>query len=112
MDLAFLLRDYARRPQYKGDADAFNAAADEIERLHDLLFGVGGWISCEDRMPTDGQTVAFVVRSENRLEYLNWRVLGGVYTSGPCGGFSVPGMTVDAWFWMPMAEAPDMRPNV
>ena len=71
-----------------------------------LTEGLGAWVSTGERMPEEGQSVAFVVRAFNRLEYLNGKVLGGYYRAGPFGGFGVPGMTVDAWYWMPIPAAP------
>lgn len=74
--------------------------------------GLGGWIPCSERMPDDGQTVAFVVRASNRLEYMNGRVLGGKYSVQKySGGFSVPGLVVDAWYWLPLPDAPALPPN-
>lgn len=37
---------------------------------------LGSWISTADRLPEDGASVAFVVRSTGTFEYLNGRVLG------------------------------------
>lgn len=69
--------------------------------------GGGPWIPCADKMPEDGQTVAFVVRAGGRFEYLNGRVLGGMFKPSPFGGdFSVPGMAMCADFWRPIPEAP------
>ena len=60
--------------------------------------GLGGWVPCEGRLPQDGQTVAFVVKAEIMLGYMNGRVLGGRFHAGPGGAnFSVPGLAVDAW---------------
>ena len=67
-----------------------------------------GWVSVEDRMPEDGQSVAFVVRSSGHFGYLDGTVLGGIYLANRyTGGFSVPGLTVDAWFWMPLPPPPN-----
>lgn len=63
------------------------------------------WIPVSERMPSDGQNVAFVVKSDLH-DYLDGRILGGRYTSGIAGGFSVPGMHVLASHWMPLPDAP------
>ena len=84
--------------------DQTNAAA----RGSELSAELGAWIRSEDRLPEDGQSVAFVVRASNRLDYMNGKVLGGYFRAGPFGGFGVPGMTVDAWYWMPLPPAPEV----
>lgn len=63
------------------------------------------WISVKDQLPEDGQTVAFVVKNSFH-DYLEGRVLGGKYIAGVAGGFSVPGMTNNAYYWMPLPDAP------
>lgn len=63
------------------------------------------WIPVSESMPTDGQNVAFVVKSDMH-DRINGRVLGGRYTTGLGGGFSVPGMHVLASHWMPLPDAP------
>jgi hypothetical protein len=68
---------------------------------------VQGWISVKDRLPDDGQTVAFVVDCKNpNWDHLHGRVLGGLYLGTKNGGFSVPGLTVNASHWMPLPAAP------
>lgn len=64
------------------------------------------WIPVLERLPEDGQNVAFVVKSELH-DYLHGRILGGRYTAGISGGFSVPGMSCLASHWMPLPDAPD-----
>lgn len=69
--------------------------------------GGGPWVSCGEKMPEEDQTVAFVVRASNLLEYLNGRVLGGMYRYSKFGGgFSVPGMEFPATYWRPIPAAP------
>lgn len=69
--------------------------------------GGGPWIPCGEQMPEDGQTVAFVARAGGTFEYLNGRVLGGMYRPSPFSGdFSVPGMTLQATYWRPIPEGP------
>jgi len=69
---------------------------------------LGSWISTADRLPEDGASVAFVVRSTGTFEYLNGRVLGGTYSAQRySGGFGVPGLVMDASFWMPLPPAPN-----
>lgn len=63
------------------------------------------WINVNERLPNDGEIVAFVVKSSIN-GYLDGRVLGGIYRSGVSGGFSVPDMTTLAYFWMPLPKAP------
>ena len=85
--------------------------ADGAESLSTV--GLGGWVPCEERLPQDGQTVAFVVKAERMLGYMNGRVLGGRFHAGPGGAnFSVPGLAVDAWYWMPLPDAPALTLNV
>ena len=73
--------------------------------------GLGAWIPCSERLPDDRQDVSFVVKSDNLLAYLNGRVLGGRYQAGYGGGFTVPGMVVDATYWMPQQDAPSAPIN-
>ena len=71
-----------------------------------LSEGLGAWVRSAERLPADGQSVAFVVRANKMLSYMNGRVLGGTFRAGPCGGFSVPGMTVDASHWLALPPSP------
>jgi len=66
------------------------------------------WISTAERMPEDGQSVAFVVSlaDGSTHDYLNGRVLGGTYHAGKYGGFSIPGITFNASHWMPLLDPP------
>jgi hypothetical protein len=48
------------------------------------------------------------LRPGQSIDYLNGKVLGGCFRSGPFGGFGVPGVTVDAWYWMPLPPAPEV----
>lgn len=74
----------------------------------ELSAGLGAWIPTSQRLPEDGASVAFVVRSSGAFEYLNGRVLGGTYsTQKYSGGFSVPGLVIGASFWMPLPPAPN-----
>lgn len=66
---------------------------------------INQWIPASERLPENGQSVAFVVKSDIH-DYLHGRVLGGRYSGGISGGFSVPGMTCLASHWMPLPEAP------
>lgn len=67
------------------------------------------WISVNERLPEDGQSVAFVVTTKNTSwDYLNGQVLGGTYYKSPFGGdFSIPGLTITASHWMPLPPAPE-----
>lgn len=68
------------------------------------------WIDVADSLPSDMQSVAFVVSTNNSAhDYLNGMVLGGVYRAGEFGGFSVPGMTFTASYWLPLPDAPAAR---
>jgi hypothetical protein len=66
------------------------------------------WISVDEQMPNEGQSVAFVVSSASpTFAYLNGRVLGGYFghvARHPT--FSVPGLGLHASHWMPLPEAP------
>lgn len=65
------------------------------------------WISVSEKMPEDRQEVLFVVDCKNpQYEHLHGRVLGGKYITGQPGYFSVPGLGVNASFWMPSPAAP------
>lgn len=63
------------------------------------------WISVNDRLPDDGQTVAFVVKDRSD-SYLNGMVLGGKYIGGAMPCFSVPGMGCMASHWKPLPPPP------
>lgn len=53
MDYAFLLRDYAIRPQYKTAVNALNGAADEIDRLRAELAECKGIITEAEHLAQD-----------------------------------------------------------
>lgn len=76
----------------------------ELSRLRAEVEGIR-WIPCEERLPEDGQNVAFVTKCE-RDEFYHKRVLGGRFTAGEFGGFSVPGFMSDASHWMPLPPTP------
>lgn len=83
--------------------------ADQAQAL-DMGYGVDNWISTDDRLPEDGQSVAFVVSCKNpNWDHLDGRVLGGTYhvTNGYRGGFGVPGLSVSASHWMPLPKPPE-----
>lgn len=65
------------------------------------------WISVTDQLPEHGQSVAFVIDSEDwpRLKYLHGRVLGGQYDE-PTGHFMAPGFGYIASLWMPLPTPP------
>nr|WP_132454250.1 DUF551 domain-containing protein [Paraburkholderia sp. BL8N3] len=63
------------------------------------------WISTKDRMPAEGQSVAFVTRSNSEHEH--GRVLGGTFhTVAEMAWFSVPGVSYFASHWIPLPAAP------
>lgn len=65
------------------------------------------WISVKDRLPDDGQDVAFIVDiPEGRHSYLHGRLLGGNFRGGEFGGFQVPGMTLPASHWLALPPPP------
>jgi len=69
------------------------------------------WISVHDALPEDGQTVGFVTECTHDKWY-HGRVLGGRYMAGEFGGFSVPGLMVQASHWFPFPPLPDaLRAN-
>lgn len=64
------------------------------------------WISVKDRLPEQGQSVAFVVCGEPAY---NGRVLGGNYIH-VCAGvseFCHPGRSYFASHWMPLPPPPE-----
>ena len=65
------------------------------------------WISVNDALPEDGQTVGFVTECANDKWY-HGRVLGGRYMAGEFGGFSVPGLMVQASHWFAFPPLPDV----
>ncbi|WP_345815336.1 DUF551 domain-containing protein [Paraburkholderia sp. PREW-6R] len=70
--------------------------------------GRDAWISVDERLPDEGQNVAFVVSSASpTFAYLNGRVLGGYFghvAKHPT--FSVPGLGLHASHWMPLPASP------
>lgn len=72
------------------------------------------WISIEDRLPEEGQDVAFVVKAAKGSiqDYLNGRVLGGGFMIvGGHPTFTVPGVGFNASHWMPLPTAPGQTPT-
>jgi hypothetical protein len=67
------------------------------------------WISVDYCLPAEGQSVAFVVDCKGGpYEYLNRRVLGGVFSMvGRYPTFSTPGLGLAASHWMPLPDAPE-----
>ena len=65
------------------------------------------WISVNDALPENGQTVGFVTECANDKWY-HGRVLGGRYMAGEFGGFSVPGLMVQASHWFAFPPLPDV----
>jgi hypothetical protein len=67
------------------------------------------WISVDERLPDEGQHVAFVVQADKGSiqEHINGRVLGGQFVM-VCGHptFTVPGLGFRASHWMPLPAAP------
>ena len=69
------------------------------------------WISVNDALPEDGQTVGFVTERANG-EWYHRRALGGRYRAGEFGGFSVPGLMVQASYWFAFPPLPEaLRAN-
>lgn len=69
------------------------------------------WIPVDEALPEDGQTVGFVTECANDKWY-HGRVLGGRYMAGEFGGFSVPGLMVQASHWFAFPPLPDaLRAN-
>lgn len=67
------------------------------------------WISVDERLPEEGQDVAFVVKAAKGSiqDYLNGRVLGGGFMIvGGHPTFTVPGVGFNASHWMPLPTAP------
>ena len=95
-----------------------NPAIEEMQKLSvlsDRALGEGmgavKWISVNDALPEDGQTVGFVTECANDKWY-HGRVLGGRYMVGEFGGFSVPGLMVQASHWFAFPPLPDtLRAN-
>lgn len=68
-------------------------------------------VSVNDALPENGQTVGFVTECANDKWY-HGRVLGGRYMAGEFGGFSVPGLMVQASHWFAFPPLPDaLRAN-
>ncbi|KWH17621.1 DUF551 domain-containing protein [Burkholderia multivorans] len=65
------------------------------------------WISVDERLPEEGEAIAFVVHWPGD-EFLHGRVLGGTFHSygGKMPTFSVPGTGFKATYWMPLPTAP------
>lgn len=67
------------------------------------------WISTNERLPEDGQTVSFVVDipGDSPFGYLHGQVLGGTYRANPVtGGFGIPGAVLPASYWKPVSAPP------
>ncbi|MCA8249834.1 DUF551 domain-containing protein [Burkholderia multivorans] len=64
-------------------------------------------MSVDERLPEEGEAIAFVVHCPGD-EFLHGRVLGGTFHSygGKMPTFSVPGIGFKATYWMPLPTAP------
>jgi hypothetical protein len=70
--------------------------------------GRDAWISVDDRMPDEGQNVAFVVSGASLpFDHLNGKVLGGYFAHvARHPTFSVPGLGLRASHWQPLPALP------
>jgi hypothetical protein len=71
--------------------------------------GRDAWISVDERLPEEGQDVAFIVHAAagSIQEHLNGRVLGGKFlTVGRYPTFTVPGLGFNASHWQPLPAPP------
>lgn len=64
------------------------------------------WISVSDALPQDGQKVGFITECA-RDRWYHGKILGGQYRAGEFGGFSVPGLMVQASHWFPFPPIPE-----
>jgi hypothetical protein len=64
------------------------------------------WIPVEESLPDDGATVGFITRC-TRDPFYHGRALGGRFSAGEFGGFSVPGLMVEASHWFPFPAIPE-----
>jgi hypothetical protein len=67
------------------------------------------WISVDDRLPEEGQDIAFIVKAAKGSiqDHINGRVLGGRFMiMGSYPTFTVPGLGFNASHWMPLPAAP------
>lgn len=79
---------------------------EEASRLPALKTGeVVRWIPVEESLPDDGATVGFITRC-TRDPFYHGRVLGGRFNAGEFGGFSVPGLMVEASHWFQFPAIP------
>jgi hypothetical protein len=99
------LAEQCRQLLLHPDATVRNSAS-EILRLVLAALASPTWVPVAERLPADGQSVAFVVSCKDPTFYLNGSVLGGTFRAGPYAGFGVPGMTVSASHWMPLPAPP------
>ena len=91
---------YAEWEDLEADRDALRA---ELERTKEEF--AKGWISTSDHLPEDGQNVAFITKCD-RDPFYHGRVLGGRFTAGEFGGFSVPGLMTEASHWLALPPIP------
>lgn len=71
--------------------------------------GQSNWISVDDRLPDDGQRVAWVadINKSSVHHYMHGEVFGGTFRmSDGHALFSYPGHSMYASFWMPLPAAP------
>ncbi len=63
------------------------------------------WIPVAEGLPEDRQNIDFIARCRNpSFAYLDGRFMGGKYIAE--SGFSIPGLTIDAYFWRPAGPLP------
>lgn len=106
-------------PPYQTDSDAVADLQGQIDALEAALSSTqsqlsqareelerGRWISVDEALPNDGETVGFVTHCPGDKWY-HGRILGGRFMAGEFGGFSVPGLMVQASHWFRFPEFPE-----
>lgn len=118
--LQMMVQHFTKTPSTLADSKARGKAHEVIAKAYEQIGytaptaapekgdGRDAWISVDERLPDEGQNVAFVVSGASLpFDHLNGKVLGGYFAHvARHPTFSVPGLGLRASHWQPLPAPP------